>query len=67
MLRKRVIRNQPTLASGKGKAKLETRDPRDLEQLVQQVMKELPTRVQDLKTDPEKVAALAKLDKGFDG
>ncbi|KAH7119617.1 hypothetical protein B0J11DRAFT_64567 [Dendryphion nanum] len=67
MLRKREVKNPVASNTGKGKAKLETKDPRDLEQLVQQVMKELPTRVQGLRTDPEKVAALAKLDKEFDG
>jgi len=35
--------------------------------LVQQVMRDLPTRVQGAKFDAEKAAALAKLDKTFDG
>lgn len=56
---------------GKGKAKEEgyekPRDPKDLEQLVQQVMRELPARVQGVRHDAEKAAALAKLDRGFDG
>lgn len=52
--------------NAKGKAKLEARDPRDLEQLVQQVMRELP-RVQGVRHDAEKAAALAKLDREFDG
>ncbi|KAF2870263.1 hypothetical protein BDV95DRAFT_629471 [Massariosphaeria phaeospora] len=52
--------------SGKGKAKLEVKDPKDFEQMVQQVMRELPTRV-GVKHDAEKAAALAKLDRGFDG
>ncbi|KAF2009564.1 hypothetical protein BU24DRAFT_437179 [Aaosphaeria arxii CBS 175.79] len=67
MLRKREVRTPVSGTTAKGKGKLETKDPKDLEQLVQQVMRELPTRVQGLKTDPEKAAALAKLDKGFDG
>ncbi|KAF2635642.1 hypothetical protein P280DRAFT_461570 [Massarina eburnea CBS 473.64] len=53
--------------SGKGKAKLENRDPKDLEQLVQQVMRELPAKVQGVRHDAEKAAALAKLDREFDG
>src|SRR4051794_39205227 len=55
--------------SGKGKGKMKVdaggRDPRDLEQLVQQVMRELPVRVQGAKFDAEKAAALAKLDRAF--
>ncbi|KAF2193024.1 hypothetical protein K469DRAFT_730017 [Zopfia rhizophila CBS 207.26] len=59
-------------SNAKGKSKLgealaQTRDPKDLEQLVQQVMRELPARVQGVRHDAEKAAALAKLDKGFDG
>lgn len=73
MLRKREVKPPMSTipsnasASAKGKAKLETRDPKDLEQLVQQVMRELPARVQGVRHDAEKAAALAKLDKGFDG
>ncbi|OCK78737.1 hypothetical protein K432DRAFT_406209 [Lepidopterella palustris CBS 459.81] len=53
---------------GKGMGQgLKAKDPRDLEVLVQQVMRELPTRVNGTKFDKEKAAALAKLDKGFDG
>ncbi|KAF2713730.1 hypothetical protein K504DRAFT_371208 [Pleomassaria siparia CBS 279.74] len=69
LLRKREVK-VPVISSssstGKGKAKLETRDPKDLELLVQQVMRDLP-RVQGVRHDAEKAAALAKLDKGFDG
>ena len=40
----------PLISSpGKGKAKLEARDPKDLEHLVQQVMRELPARVAETK------------------
>ncbi|ORY17446.1 hypothetical protein BCR34DRAFT_474948 [Clohesyomyces aquaticus] len=69
MLRKREAKLPVTGTTGKGKAKLETRDPKDLEQLVQQVMRELPARVQGVRLDAEKAsaAALAKLDRGFDG
>jgi len=69
MLRKREVKPQVPVVgnTGKGKAKLETRDPKDLEQLVQQVMRELPTRVQGVRHDAEKAAALAKLDREFDG
>lgn len=67
MLRKREVKPPVVGNTGKGKAKLETRDPKDLEQLVQQVMRELPARVQGVKHDAEKAAALAKLDREFDG
>lgn len=67
MLRKREVKPPVVGNTAKGKAKLETRDPKDLEQLVQQVMRELPARVQGVKHDAEKAAALAKLDKEFDG
>jgi hypothetical protein len=71
MLRKREVKVPLPVSAvpgaGKGKAKLETRDPKDLEQLVQQVMRELPARVQGVRHDAEKAAALAKLDRGFDG
>lgn len=67
MLRKREVKPPVVGNTTKGKAKLETRDPKDLEQLVQQVMRELPARVQGVKHDAEKAAALAKLDKEFDG
>jgi hypothetical protein len=66
MLRKREVKMPATTAvPGKGKGKLETRDPKDLEQLVQQVMRELPKV--GVKHDPANMAALAKLDKEFDG
>jgi hypothetical protein len=67
MLRKREVKAPAANVAGKGKGKLETRDPKDLEQLVQQVMRELPAKVQGVRHDAEKAAALAKLDKGFDG
>lgn len=67
MLRKRESKAPVVGNTGKGKAKLETRDPKDLEQLVQQVMRDLPARAQGVKHDAEKAAALAKLDKEFDG
>ncbi|KAF2472345.1 uncharacterized protein BDR25DRAFT_258678 [Lindgomyces ingoldianus] len=73
MLRKREAKPPtqvaPQSSTSQGKAKLETRDPKDLEQLVQQVMRELPARVQGVRLDAEKAsaAALAKLDRGFDG
>jgi hypothetical protein len=66
MLRKREVKMPATTTvPGKGKGKLETRDPKDLEQLVQQVMRELPKV--GVKHDPANMAALAKLDKEFDG
>lgn len=67
MLRKREAKPPVVGNTGKGKAKLETRDPKDFEQLVQQVMRELPARAQGVKHDAEKAAALAKLDREFDG
>lgn len=67
MLRKREVKVPVTGVTGKGKGKLEARDPKELEQLVQQAMRELPARVQGVRHDAEKAAALAKLDKGFDG
>ncbi|KAF1953012.1 hypothetical protein CC80DRAFT_421097 [Byssothecium circinans] len=70
LLRKREVKPPTAPVVGhtaKGKAKLETRDPKDLEQLVQQVMRELPAKVQGVRHDAEKAAALAKLDREFDG
>ncbi|KAF2728415.1 hypothetical protein EJ04DRAFT_569540 [Polyplosphaeria fusca] len=73
MLRKRESKPGPVsgsstaATSSKGKAKLETRDPKDLEALVQQVMRDLPTKIQVVQHDAEKVAALAKLDRNFEG
>ena len=66
--RKEVVKS----ATGAGTAlpkqhAVKPKDPRDLEVLVQQVMRELPTRVHGTKFDAEKAAALAKLDKTFDG
>jgi hypothetical protein len=69
--------SQPANSSsgnGKGKAKVESvpHDPKDLEQLVQQVMRDLPVRVQGAKTgtmereDKDK-GAIADLDRKFDG
>jgi hypothetical protein len=63
MLRKRETKPHPV--PGKGKGKLETRDPKDLEQLVQQIMRELPKV--GVRHDADNAAALAKLDKEFDG
>jgi palmitoyltransferase len=63
-----------TASSGKDKGKGKevnrgviegVKDPKDLEALVQQVMKELPARAQGVRHDAEKAAALAKLDKNF--
>lgn len=68
MLRKREPKQQqPQVAAvpGKGKGKLETRDPKDIDQLVQQVMRELPKV--GVRHDADNAAALAKLDKEFDG
>jgi palmitoyltransferase len=71
LLRKREVKIPASVVgnntAAKGKAKLETRDPKDLEQLVQQVMRELPVKVQGVKHDADKAAALAKLDREFDG
>ncbi|EUC41125.1 hypothetical protein COCMIDRAFT_9107 [Bipolaris oryzae ATCC 44560] len=83
MLRKRQPQPQPqqpltsrsdTGSKGKGKVDAATlgsmRDPKALEDLVQQVMRDLP-RVQGLRGGEERAAeveeALKKLDKGFDG
>ncbi|KAF2117072.1 hypothetical protein BDV96DRAFT_490379 [Lophiotrema nucula] len=72
MLRKRVppATTVPSSSSSSSKkqSKLDkARDPKDLEALVQQVMRELPQRVQGVKHDAEKAVVLAKLDRGFDG
>lgn len=71
LLRKREVKvpviSSSSSSNGKGKAKLEPRDPKDLEQLVQQIMRELPRVQQGVRHDAEKAAALAKLDRGFDG
>ncbi|KAF2273615.1 uncharacterized protein EI97DRAFT_383037 [Westerdykella ornata] len=64
MLRKREVKPPIAPAPAKGKAKLDSRDPKDLERLVQQVMSELP-KVQGVRHDAEQAAALAKLDKRF--
>lgn len=62
---------RPDAAAGKGKAKFDgaMRDPKALEDLVQQVMRDLP-RVQGLRGGEERAVeaeeALKKLDKGFD-
>ncbi|KAF1936398.1 hypothetical protein EJ02DRAFT_448082 [Clathrospora elynae] len=79
MLRKRQPQppqQQPLTSSrdiGKGKAKIEpgvgVRDPKALEDMVQQVMRDLP-KVQGLRGEERAVEveqALKKLDKGFDG
>jgi hypothetical protein len=67
MLRKREPKPQPQVAAvpGKGKGKLETRDPKDIDQLVQQVMRELPKV--GVRHDADNAATLARLDKEFDG
>lgn len=71
MLRKRQPHPQP-VPTGKGKGKLDigVRDPKALEDLVQQVMRDLP-RVQGLRGGEERAVeaeeALKKLDRGFDG
>lgn len=84
MLRKRQPQPQPQQSqsqsqqpsssrdTGKGKAKVDVgmRDPKALEELVQQVMRDLP-RVQGLRAGDERAVeaeeALKKLDRGFDG
>ncbi|KAF2847437.1 hypothetical protein T440DRAFT_191277 [Plenodomus tracheiphilus IPT5] len=74
MLRKRQAQSQPLPPrdAGKGKGKIDVgmRDPKALEDLVQQVMRDLP-RVQGLRGGEERAVeaeeALKKLDKGFDG
>jgi palmitoyltransferase len=74
MLRKRQPQPQtlPSRDTGKGKGKVDVgmRDPKALEDLVQQVMRDLP-RVQSLRGGEERAAeteeALKKLDRGFDG
>ena len=74
MLRKRQSQPQSLPARdvvGKGKGKIEVgiKDPKALEDLVQQVMRDLP-RVQGLKGGEERAVeteeALKKLDRGFD-
>jgi hypothetical protein len=69
-----LLRRKEALKSGSGSGSaapnqqtIKPKDPKDLEVLVQQVMRDLPTRVQGAKFDAEKAAALAKLDKAFDG
>jgi palmitoyltransferase len=76
MLRKRQPQPQPQALpsrdAGKGKGKMDVgmRDPKALEDLVQQVMRDLP-RVQGLRAGEERATeteeALKKLDRGFDG
>jgi hypothetical protein len=74
MLRKRQPQPQstPPRDSGKGKSKIDVgmRDPKALEDLVEQVMRDLP-RVQSLRTGDERAVeteeALKKLDRAFDG
>jgi len=74
MLRKRQPQPQPLPSrdvAGKGKGKIDVgmRDPKALEDLVQQVMRDLP-RVQGLRGGEERAAeteeAIKKLDKRFD-
>ncbi|CAO2647705.1 Nn.00g086270.m01.CDS01 [Neocucurbitaria sp. VM-36] len=73
MLRKRQPQSQPIpsrdIGKGKGKIDVGMRDPKALEDLVQQVMRDLP-RVQGLKGGEERAIeveeALKKLDRGFD-
>jgi palmitoyltransferase len=60
------IGNPNTVIGGKGKQRMETRDPKDLELLVQQVMRELP-QVRGVRHEKEEEKVLAKLDRGFDG
>lgn len=74
MLRKRQSPSQsaPPREASKGKGKLDigVRDPKALEDLVQQVMRDLP-RVQSIRGGEERAIeaeeALKKLDRGFDG
>lgn len=74
MLRKRQPQTQPLpsrdVGKGKGKIDVGMRDPKALEDLVQQVMRDLP-RVQGLRGGEERAVeteeALKKLDRGFDG
>ncbi|KAH8722927.1 hypothetical protein GQ44DRAFT_774454 [Phaeosphaeriaceae sp. PMI808] len=74
MLRKRQSQPQPVpsqdIAKGKGKVDVSMRDPKALEDLVQQVMRDLP-KVQSLRIGEERAIeteeALKKLDRGFDG
>ncbi|KAF1911985.1 hypothetical protein BDU57DRAFT_559931 [Ampelomyces quisqualis] len=76
MLRKRQQQPQsqstPSQDAEKGKSKMDVgmRDPKALEDLVEQVMRDLP-RVQSLRTGEERAVeteeALKKLDRGFDG
>lgn len=55
--------------STKGKGKIEMRDPKALEELVQQVMRDLPTKIEYPRVGEMREAeeALKKLDKRFDG
>lgn len=72
MLRKRPPQPAPSHDTGKGKGKIDVsmRDPKALEDLVQQVMRDLP-KVQSLRVGEERAVeteeALKKLDRGFDG
>lgn len=73
MLRKRQPQPQPSpsrdIGKGKGKIDVGMRDPKALEELVQQVMRDLP-RVQGLRAGEERAIeteeALKKLDRRFD-
>ncbi|KAH7397297.1 hypothetical protein BKA66DRAFT_437868 [Pyrenochaeta sp. MPI-SDFR-AT-0127] len=75
MLRKRQPQPQPQslssrdIVNGKGKIEVGMKDPKALEDLVQQVMRDLP-RVQGLRGGEERAVeaeeALKKLDRGFD-
>ena len=73
MLRKRQAHSQsvPTRETDKAKSKIDVgmKDPKALEDLVQQVMRDLP-RVQGLRSGEERAVeteeALKKLDRGFD-
>ncbi|KAJ4983675.1 essential cytoplasmic protein [Stagonosporopsis vannaccii] len=53
------------LATAKAKAALESHNPKALEELVQQVMRDLPGKTPFPRADAEE--ALKKLDRGFDG
>jgi len=54
------------LATAKAKAALESHNPKALEELVQQVMRDLPGKTPFPRADAEDLA-LKKLDRGFDG
>lgn len=57
---------QPPASALPPTARITPKDPKDLADLVQSMMKDLPAMKEKLKMDPESLAKLAKLDKKFE-